>query len=34
MQEAALLGKGGMTAVLGLDRQIIIDGCKASVLHC
>jgi [acyl-carrier-protein] S-malonyltransferase len=29
MQEAVPLGKGGMTAVLGLDRQIIIDGCKA-----
>lgn len=30
MQEAVPLEKGGMTAVLGLDRQKIIDSCKVA----
>lgn len=28
MQEAVPLGEGGMAAILGLDRQIIVDICK------
>lgn len=30
MQEAVPLGKGGMTAVLSLDREKIIEACKAA----
>lgn len=30
MQEAVPLGKGGMTAVLGLDKEKIIDACKSA----
>lgn len=33
MQEAVPVGKGGMAAILGLDKNLVLEGCKEASAH-